>query len=97
MSRVAPNVHLIVGGANMRLRVIVGAVAAASFFLSPAVANAASVDVASASSRCTMTSTHHCIRGGEFCPKSAYGHVGYDASGRRYVCKGNRAHPHWMK
>jgi hypothetical protein len=45
---------------------------------------------------CTRTSTGHCIRGGEFCPRSKYGRSGWDARGRRYVCKGNRAHPHWM-
>ena len=37
------------------------------------------------------------IRGGEFCPRSMYNRAGYDAYGRRYVCKGNRTHPHWMK
>lgn len=46
---------------------------------------------------CTQTSTHHCIRGGEFCPRASYHHSGWDAAGRRYVCKGNRSHPHWMK
>lgn len=46
---------------------------------------------------CTHTSSGSCIRGGEFCPRSKYGKSGYDAKGRRYVCKGNRTHPHWMK
>lgn len=46
---------------------------------------------------CTTTSSGKCIRGGQFCPKSKYGKSGYDAKGRRYVCKGDRSHPHWMK
>lgn len=46
---------------------------------------------------CTRTSSHHCIKGGQFCPKASYGHSGWDAHGRRWVCKGNHSHPHWMK
>ena len=46
---------------------------------------------------CTHTSSGSCIRGGQFCPKAKYGKSGWDAKGRRYVCKGNRSHPHWMK
>ena len=46
---------------------------------------------------CTRTSTHKCIRGGEFCPASKYHKSGWDAKGRRYVCKGSRSHPHWEK
>lgn len=45
---------------------------------------------------CTRTSSGSCIRGGEFCPQSKFGQSGWDAVGRRYVCKGNRVHPHWM-
>jgi hypothetical protein len=45
---------------------------------------------------CTHTSSGSCIRGGEFCPQASYGHSGWDAKGRRYVCKGDRTHPHWM-
>jgi hypothetical protein len=45
---------------------------------------------------CTKTSTGHCIKGGQFCPKASYGHAGYDAQGRKYICKGNHTHPHWM-
>jgi len=46
---------------------------------------------------CTHTSSGTCIRGGQFCPQSKYGRSGWDAYGRRYVCKGNRTHPHWMR
>jgi hypothetical protein len=46
---------------------------------------------------CTLTSSHTCIRGGQFCPQASYGRSGWDAAGRRYVCKGDRRHPHWMK
>lgn len=46
---------------------------------------------------CTRTSSGSCIRGGEFCPQSKYHHSGWDAKGRRYVCKGNHTHPHWEK
>ncbi|MGZ4465073.1 MAG: hypothetical protein ACXVW0_06935 [Nocardioides sp.] len=45
---------------------------------------------------CTHTSSGSCIRGGEFCPQASYGHSGWDARGRRYVCKGDHTHPHWM-
>lgn len=47
--------------------------------------------------KCTRTSSGHCIAGGQFCPQAKYGKSGWDAKGRRYVCKGNRTHPHWMK
>ncbi|MDH2413468.1 hypothetical protein [Nocardioides sp. CER19] len=46
---------------------------------------------------CTRTSSGSCIRGGQLCPKSKYHKSGWDAKGRRYVCKGSRTHPHWMK
>jgi hypothetical protein len=46
---------------------------------------------------CTRTSSGKCIRGGQFCPRSKYRKSGWDAKGRRYVCKGDRSHPHWMK
>lgn len=46
---------------------------------------------------CTRTSSGTCIRGGQFCPQSKYGQNGWDAKGRRYVCKGDHQHPHWMK
>jgi hypothetical protein len=46
---------------------------------------------------CTHTSSGSCIRGGQFCPQSKYRTSGWDAKGRRYVCKGSRTHPHWMK
>ncbi|WP_346384421.1 hypothetical protein [Nocardioides sp.] len=46
---------------------------------------------------CTRTSSGSCIQGGQFCPQASYGHNGWDARGRRYVCKGNHTHPHWMK
>ena len=45
---------------------------------------------------CTKTSSGSCIRGGQFCPQASYGRSGWDARGRRYVCKGDRSHPHWM-
>jgi hypothetical protein len=45
---------------------------------------------------CTKTSTGHCIAGGQFCPQAAHGHAGNDSHGRKYVCKGNHTHPHWM-
>jgi hypothetical protein len=46
---------------------------------------------------CTKTSTGKCIKGGQFCPKSKYKKAGYDAKGRKYICKGDKNHPHWMK
>ena len=73
------------------------AVPAAAASASSAAPAATASHVALAHHRCTRTSTHHCIQGGEFCPKADYGHSGWDARGRRYVCKGNHQHPHWMK
>ena len=46
---------------------------------------------------CTKTSSGTCIKGGQFCPKAKYKKTGIDAKGRKYVCKGDRDHPHWMK
>lgn len=46
---------------------------------------------------CTRTSSGACIRGGEFCKQSEYGHYGWDAKGRRYKCTGSHSHPHWEK
>jgi len=62
-----------------------------------ATAHAAASGGVSARVSCTLTSTHHCIRGGQFCPRASYGRSGWDAYGRRYVCKGSRVHPHWMR
>jgi hypothetical protein len=44
---------------------------------------------------CTRTSSGTCIQGGEFCRQDEYGQSGWDAQGRRYVCKGSHVHPHW--
>jgi len=57
---------------------------------------AVTVDSASAAT-CTKTSSGTCIKGGQFCPKAKYKKAGYDAKGRKYVCKGSSSHPHWMK
>jgi hypothetical protein len=42
---------------------------------------------------CTQTSSGSCIRGGEFCPNADDGQYGYDAQGRRYICRDR----HWEK
>ena len=60
----------------------------------PAIAHASHSSVAG-HHHCTRTSSGSCIRGGEFCKQSQYGQVGYDAHGRKYVCKGSHTHPHW--
>jgi len=57
---------------------------------------AVTADSASAAT-CTKTSSGTCIKGGQFCPKAKYKKAGYDAKGRKYVCKGSSSHPHWMK
>ena len=81
----------------MRLRHLAAATLATVAFATPAAATAHSASVPTIAARCTTTSSGSCIRGGEFCPRSMYNRAGYDAYGRRYVCKGNRTHPHWMK
>ena len=58
---------------------------------------AASAQQHSAVRACTKTSSGTCIRGGQFCPQASFGRSGWDAAGRRYVCKGDRSHPHWMR
>lgn len=92
---------------DMALRSVIAAFALASAGLVavPTVANATTladhhVDRAvthQVTHPCTRTSSGTCIRGGQFCPQSSYGHSGWDAQGRRYVCKGDRTHPHWMR
>lgn len=76
---------------------LLAAVAAAVLAL--AMPTAASAHVARPSvvahHKCTRTSTHKCIRGGEFCPAKDYGKSGWSATGKRYVCKGSHTHPHW--
>jgi len=42
---------------------------------------------------CTLTSTHHCIRAGQYCPYSKRNKFGYDAHGARLRCYGNP--PRW--
>jgi hypothetical protein len=49
-----------------------------------------------ASHPCTTTASGNCISGGQFCPQAKYGQDGWDGNGRRYVCTGDRTHPHWM-
>jgi len=83
-----------------KLMLVATAVLASATFTTPA-AVAASGDVISsahvaARHTCTHTSSGSCIRGGEFCPQSKYRQSGWDARGRRYVCKGDHTHPHWM-
>ncbi|MCW2844411.1 MAG: hypothetical protein JWN22_2327 [Nocardioides sp.] len=65
----------------------------------PTAAQAAPAHVAHArlTHACTHTSTGTCIRGGQFCPQASYGHSGWDVHGRRWVCKGDHTHPHWLR
>jgi hypothetical protein len=86
----------------MKLRILIATfgLVLAGLVATPATADSAPSRSASASAQthaCTRTSSGTCIRGGQFCPQSKYGRSGWDASGRRYVCKGNRTHPHWMR
>jgi hypothetical protein len=86
----------------MKLRILMAtfAVAFAGLVATPATAAVTTSDHAAAASMahpCTRTSSGSCIRGGQFCPQSSYGRSGWDAQGRRYVCKGSRSHPHWMR
>jgi hypothetical protein len=40
---------------------------------------------------CTRTSSGTCIQGGEFCPAADNGKYGWDANGRKYICRDG----HW--
>lgn len=86
----------------MKLRILVATFGLlfAGLVVSPATADSTPSGLAASSMghACTRTSSGtSCIRGGQFCPQSKYGRSGWDAYGRRYVCKGNRTHPHWMR
>lgn len=76
-------------------------IASAGLVAAPTVADAAPLAVQPVIHQvphpCTRTSSGTCIQGGQFCPQSKYGQSGWDAQGRRYVCRGNRTHPHWMR
>ena len=79
----------------------VAAVIASAAFVGPAVTSAATAaphteSVTMHLLTCTRTSSGTCIRGGQFCPQAKWHKSGWDARGRRYVCKGDRVHPHWM-
>ena len=81
----------------MRIRLFVGALAASTVALVGTPVAAHAYADPGARHGCTHTSSGHCIKGGQFCPKSKLHKSGWDAKGRRYVCKGNSSHPHWMK
>jgi hypothetical protein len=84
----------------MKIRTLIAtfALASAGLVAAPSVAHAVpSADATASVQACTRTSSGSCIRGGQFCPQASYGRSGWDAQGRRYVCKGNRTHPHWMR
>ena len=77
---------------------LTGPVGVANAAPAPAAAAAATDAAVTIHARpCTRTSSGTCIRGGQFCPRAKYGKSGWDARGRRYVCKGDRSHPHWMR
>ena len=88
-------------GIDMKLRILITATAlSVAPLLAPASALATPVHGHAELARhhaCTRTSSGTCIQGGQFCPQAKYGKSGWDAKGRRYVCKGNHTHPHWMK
>lgn len=83
----------------MAFRSLVAAfvIAWAGLVAAPTAVNAAPSTVQQVTHPCTRTSSGTCIRGGQFCPQASYGHSGWDAQGRRYVCRGDRTHPHWMR
>jgi hypothetical protein len=83
---------------TLRLGLSAGALVLTSALLpATAVAAPAHVAVTAQHHTCTRTSSGKCIRGGEFCPQAKYHKSGWDAKGRRYVCKGSHTHPHWEK
>jgi hypothetical protein len=56
----------------------------------------ASVPHASAAKHtCTKKPNGTCIRRGQVCAKAKKGHVGWDNRGRKNICRGKGAHPHW--
>jgi hypothetical protein len=81
----------------MSIRTLVAALVVASAGLvSVPAASTAAYDGHRLVHACTRTSSGTCIQGGQFCPQASYGHSGWDARGRRYVCRGDHTHPHWM-
>jgi hypothetical protein len=83
----------------MALRSLVAAlaIALAGLVSVPVVSSAAPTSAQLLAHPCTRTSSGTCIQGGQFCPQASYGQSGWDARGRRYVCRGDHTHPHWMK
>ena len=84
---------------DMKIRALLAATALVGAGLVAAPTTAQAAHPASYGDRvhpCTRTSSGTCIQGGQFCPQASYGHSGWDAHGRRYVCKGDHTHPHWM-
>ncbi|MDN4162617.1 hypothetical protein [Nocardioides abyssi] len=89
----------------MKLRTLLATsvVAAMTLVGGPTAAARAPVHVADASSYvvakkpCTKTSSGTCIKGGQFCPQKSYGKSGWDAKGVRWVCKGDKVRPHWLR
>ena len=83
----------------VKISSVAAALAGAAFLVpvAPAVAHAGIAPAPSVAARhaCTHTSSGSCIRGGQFCSQSLWKKAGWDARGVRYVCKGNRTHPHW--
>jgi hypothetical protein len=85
----------------MRYGALVSAfVLMAAGFAGPVVATTsadAATHASAAKHACTRTSSGKCIQGGQFCAQAKWHKSGWDSKGRRYVCKGNHSHPHWMK
>lgn len=83
----------------MALRGLVAAlaIALAGLVSVPVASSAAPTSAQLLTHPCTRTSSGTCIRGGQFCPQASYGQSGWDVQGRRYVCRGDHTHPHWMK
>lgn len=81
----------------MTLRTFIAALAIALAGLVSVPVSAGAAADALTTHACTRTSSGTCIQGGQFCPQASYGRSGWDAQGRRYVCKGDHTHPHWMR
>ena len=80
-----------------RSLIVVAAVLASGLVSGVTASSSVAAEVHTAKHACTKTASGTCIKGGQFCPKKKYKKSGWDAKGRRYVCKGSRSHPRWLK
>ncbi len=75
--------------------IVAGFIAPASALAAPAKAADAARTTVAAKHACTKKPNGTCIKRGQACAKAKKGRLGWDNRGRKNVCRGAGAHPHW--